>query len=195
MREQGWSNWCATQQNVKNKAMKFLVSLTLLMVFIGGRISAQDDFSHVFGQINKEVQESSKAYVNLKQATESIGHRLTGSGNGVKAEAYAYDLLRSYGYDVKFQPFEVESWSRLTNETKVGDNTDALTKITSVTLAHSPVKANVVAEIADLGNGLEGDYQKDAGNVKGKIALVYLGVLPGSTEGTQSLHRSEKAAI
>ncbi|HYK75377.1 MAG TPA: M28 family peptidase, partial [Daejeonella sp.] len=31
--------------------------------------------------------------------------------------------------------------------------------------------------------------------VKGKIALVYLGVLPGSKPGTKSLHRSEKTAL
>lgn len=155
----------------------------------------QKDFTPVFKEINAEVQANSKAYDNLKFATESIGHRLTGSENGAKAEAYAYQLLKSYGYEVKYQPFEVESWSRLTNETKIGDSENELKKVSSVTLAHSPVKANVVGELVDLGNGLEGDYIKDGGKVKGKIALVYLGILPGSPEKTPYLHRSEKAAI
>lgn len=171
------------------------ISIFLFVFCAFSKVQAQDDFSVVFNKINAEVQVGSKAYINLKNATESIGHRLTGSANGEKAEAYAYKLLTSYGYEVKFQPFEVESWSRLTNETKIGDTKDRLTKITSVTLAHSPIKANVIAEIVDLGNGLEEDYKKDAGNVKGKIALVFLGVLPGSPEGTPALHRSEKAAI
>lgn len=171
------------------------ISLFLLVFCAFIKVQAQDDFSAVFNKINTEVQVGSKAYVNLKNATESIGHRLTGSANGQKAEEYAYKLLSSYGYDVKFQPFEVESWSRLTNETKIGDTKDSLIKITSVTLAHSPVKANVVAEMVDLGNGLEEDYKRDAGSVKGKIALVFLGVLPGSPEGTPTLHRSEKTAI
>ncbi|TDQ07647.1 M28 family peptidase [Pedobacter metabolipauper] len=157
--------------------------------------AAQDDFSVVFNKINADVQSNSKAYSNLKSATETIGHRLTGSANGAKAEDYAYKLLKSYGYDVKFQPFEVESWSRLTNETKIGSSVDSLLKITSVTLAHSPVKANVTAEMVDMGNGLEEDYVKNPDLVKGKIALVYLGVLPGSPAGTPSLHRSEKASI
>ena len=156
---------------------------------------AQDDFNQNFKQINSDVQQHSKAYQTLKFATESIGHRLTGSANGAKAEEYAFNLLKSYGYDVKYQPFEVESWSRLTNETKIGDAASALQKLPSVTLAHSPVKATVTNELIDLGNGLEEDYVKDAGKVKGKIALVYLGVLPGSPEGTPSLHRSEKTAI
>lgn len=174
--------------------MKPLLVFLLFIISVFA-VQAQEDFGSVFTKINTEVQENSKAYANLRYATETIGHRLTGSENGRKAEEYAFNLLKSYGYDVKFQAFEVESWSRLTNETRVGSNENELSKITSVTLAHSPVKANVTAALIDLGNGLEQDYQLDSGRVKGKIALVYLGVLPGSPPGTPSLHRSEKAAI
>lgn len=161
---------------------------------MGLGVRAQD-FTEVFGKINSEVLHNSKAYPNLKKATELIGHRLTGSENGRKAEEHAFNLLASYGYEVKFQPFEVESWNRISNETSVGGSQDSLKKITSVTLAHSPVKADVTAELLDMGNGLESDYQHLGDCVKGKIALVYLGVLPGSPEGTPTLHRSEKAAI
>lgn len=171
------------------------VAQTTVQTQIQSQRPVQDDFAPVFKKINAEVQANSKAYDNLKFATENIGHRLTGSENGARAEAYAYQLLKSYGYDVKYQPFEVESWSRLSNETKIGDSESQLKKVNSVTLAHSPVKASVMAELVDLGNGLEADYVKDAGRVKGKIALVYLGILPGSPEKTPYLHRSEKAAI
>lgn len=173
--------------------MKSLFSLLLLCSCVP--VFAQDHFASTFSAINTEVQNHSKAYTNLKEATETIGHRLTGSANGAKAEAYAYNLLKSYGYDVKYQPFEVESWSRLSNETTIGNSPDQLQKVSSVALAHSPVKADVKAELVDMGNGLEADYQQAAAKVKGKIALVYLGVLPGSPAGTPSLHRSEKTAI
>ncbi|HWW40428.1 M28 family peptidase [Pedobacter sp.] len=173
--------------------MKYLFSLLFLCSSIS--VFAQDHFSNTFSAINTEVQSHSKAYSNLKEATETIGHRLTGSANGAKAETYAYNLLKSYGYDVKYQPFEVESWSRLSNETTIGNSSDQLQEVSSVALAHSPVKADVKAELVDMGNGLEADYQQVADKVKGKIALVYLGVLPGSPAGTASLHRSEKTAI
>ncbi|MEO6135229.1 MAG: M28 family peptidase, partial [Ginsengibacter sp.] len=136
----------------------------------------------------------SKAYQTLGDAIEKIGHRLTGSPNGKKAEEYAFNLLKSYGYQVKYQPFEVESWSRGEVETKVG-NSSLMKKIKSVTLAHSPVKANVEADLVDMGNGLDEDYQNNPGKVKDKIALVYLGILPGSKSGLSNLHRSEKTAI
>lgn len=157
--------------------------------------SAQDNFSPVFTKINTEVQAHSKAYATLKDATETIGHRLTGSTNGAKAEEYAYNLLKSYGCEVRYQPFEVESWNRKTIAVKIGASTSSLTPVKAVTLAHSPVSSNVTAELIDVGNGLEADYQPLLNKVKGKIALIYLGVLPGSPKGTGSLHRSEKTAI
>jgi hypothetical protein len=157
--------------------------------------TAQDNFAPVFKQINAEVQANSKAYATLKDASITVGHRLTGSANGAKAEAYAYNLLKSYGCEVKYQPFEVESWDRKTIDVKIGSATTGLLPIKAVTLAHSPVSSNVNAEVIDVGNGLEVDYQAIKDSVKGKIALIYLGVLPGSPQGTSSLHRSEKTAI
>ena len=158
-------------------------------------VQAQDNFGDVFKKINTDVQQNSRAYQTLKQETETIGHRLTGSVNGAKAEQYAFDLLKSYGCDVRFQPFEVESWARKTINVEVGNDKSSLLKMKAVTLAHSPVTADITGDIVDAGNGLEVDYQANPAKFKGKIALIYLGVLPGSAAGTKSLHRSEKTAI
>jgi hypothetical protein len=178
---------------IKIPTMK--IQFIALICLVALNATAQDNFYSTFSKINTEVQSNSKAYATLEDATTNIGHRLTGSANGAKAESYAYNLLKAYGLDVKYQPFEVESWSRLTNETKIGDSESTLTKYPTVTLAHSPVKASLTGELVDMGNGLEIDYTNNVGKVKGKIALVYLGVLPGSPAGTQSLHRSEKTSI
>jgi hypothetical protein len=154
------------------------------------------EWNNLFSKINQEVQDHSKAYSSLKTATETIGHRLTGSANGKKAEDFAFNLLKSYGFtDVRYQPFEVESWSRGTLSVQMGNDPQHLQPVKSVTLAHSPVKSDVTLEVVDMGNGLEEDYTANPDKVKGKIALVYLGVLPGSKPGTKTLHRSEKTAI
>lgn len=177
---------------------KISVSLSVLFTIILVNLFAQNkpEWSTVFAKINQEVLANSKAYSSLKLSTETIGHRLTGSENGKKAEEFAYNLLKSYGYkDLRYQPFEVESWSRGTLEVTIGQGMNSLQKIKSVTLAHSPVKSDVTLEVVDLGNGLEEDYLASPDKTKGKIALVYLGVLPGSKPGTKSLHRSEKTAI
>lgn len=173
--------------------MKYFFSAALVCTTLF--VNAQDKFGDVFSKINLEVQQNSKAYQTLKYETETIGHRLTGSANGAKAEQYAFDLLKSYGCDVRFQPFEVESWSRKTISVEIGADENNLSKVKAVTLAHSPVTADVTGNLVDAGNGLEADYQANPAKFKGKIALIYLGVLPGSPAGTKSLHRSEKTAI
>ena len=93
-------------------------------------LHAQSNNKAVFTKINKEVLANSKAYETLSDASKTIGHRLTGSENGKKAEQYAYDLLKSYGYNtVRFQPFEVESWSRGTVSLQL---TDPATKTSAI---------------------------------------------------------------
>jgi len=109
---------------------------------------------------------------------------------GAKAETYVYELLKSYGLDVRYAPFEAESWSRGSLSVVINNK-----KYKSVSLAHSPVKENVSGGIADMGNGLEEDYLNDPRAARGKIVLVSLGLLPGSRSGLQNLHRSEKTAL
>ncbi|MBF9252843.1 M28 family peptidase [Pontibacter sp. 172403-2] len=175
---------------------KIFITACAVLLSLPGFAQMNPAWPAIFKNINTEVQTNSKAYSTLKEASETIGHRLTGSENGKKAEEYAYNLLKSYGFsDVRYQPFEVESWSRGDLKVEVGPDAKHLASIKSVSLAHSPVKADVMAPLVDMGNGLEADYTARPNAVKGKIALVYLGVLPGSPEGTGTLHRSEKTAI
>lgn len=172
--------------------------LTLCSLLSISSLSAQEkpEWKSIFTRINQEVLTHSKAYSSLQTATTTIGHRLTGSTNGKKAEEFAYNLLKSYGFtNLRYQPFEVESWSRGTIRVQMGTDLANLQDVKSVSLAHSPVKSDVSLEVVDMGNGLEEDYAAAPDKVKGKIALVYLGVLPGSKAGTKSLHRSEKTAI
>ncbi len=145
----------------------------------------------LFARIDTEIKQNAKGYSTLKEATETIGHRLTGSENGAQAEAYTYNKFMEYGYkDVVYQTFEVEAWSRGDVSLEINDD-----PIKVVTLGHSPIEANVNGEIVDMGNGLEADYAANPDAAKGKIALVYIGLLPGSEEGLSNLHRSEKTAL
>ena len=179
--------------------MKYLsLKLSLFFTLICQILFSQSEpaWESIFNKINTEVLNHSKAYSTLKTASESIGHRLTGSDNGKKAEEFAYNLLKSYGFsDVKYQPFEVESWSRGTISVAIGNDLNQLQPIKSVALAYSPVEVNQTLEVVDMGNGLEEDYLNNPNKVVGKFALVYLGVLPDSKQGTPNLHRSEKTAI
>lgn len=172
---------------------KSLLSIFCICILFACAPKPEDQLT-IFKKINEETLANSRAYETLEEATRTIGHRLTGSEEGAKAEEYTYNLLKGYGMNVAYQPFEVESWSRGAIEVQIGAQ-GKLAPVPAVTLAHSPVEANVMAEIVDMGNGVDADYEAQPGAVLGKIALVYIGTLPNSPEGTPGLHRSEKTAL
>ncbi len=174
-----------------NKSFSFLLAALILAIGIAA-CSKKETLHDTFVRIDSEVKKNSKAYATLKEATSTIGHRLTGSTNGHRAEDYTYNKFKEYGFDdVQFQEFEVEAWARGYISVAIdGDSVPA------VTLGHSPITADVTGELVDLGNGLEKDYEGKAGEaVKGKIAFFYIGILEGSEKGLHNLHRSEKTAI
>lgn len=166
---------------------KFLLTLGLISTTMS--LSAQTN-QQVLDLINKEVQQNSEAYQQLKKATETIGHRATGIENGRIAEEYAANLLRSYGYDVSFQEFTFSGWNRKSLDLKINNQ-----PIKAVALAHSPANVSVSGELIDLGNGLEEDYKKIGDKVKGKIVFAALGLLDGTPKEIENLHRSEKTAL
>lgn len=166
---------------------KLLFTLGLISTTIS--LSAQTN-EQVLSLINNEVQQNSEAYQQLKKATETIGHRATGTENGKKAEEYAANLLRSYGYDVSFQEFTFSGWNRKSLDLKINNQ-----PIKAVALAHSPANVKLSGELIDLGNGLEQDYKKIGDKVKGKIVFAALGLLDGTSKEIENLHRSEKTAL
>ena len=50
------------------------------------------EWEPVFARINDDVFRNGRAYETLAEASRSIGHRLTGTPNGHRAEQYAHDL-------------------------------------------------------------------------------------------------------
>jgi Zn-dependent M28 family amino/carboxypeptidase len=173
--------------------MKRVLSLFVFTLLIGSCAEQKTELTNaeLFAKIDAEIKTNAKAYSTLKEASETIGHRLTGSENGAKAETYVFNKLKEYGFEnVEYQPFAVEAWSRGDVSLSINDND---TKV--VTLGHSPVEANVTGSIVDFGNGLEVDYQANPDGAKGNIVLVYIGILEGSPEGSSNLHRSEKTSL
>ena len=169
--------------------MKSKFILTLGLITASFNLLAQTN-QQVLDLINNEVQQNSEAYQQLKKATETIGHRATGTENGRKAEEYAADLLRSYGYEVSFQEFTFSGWNRKSLDLKINNQS-----IKAVALAHSPANVNLSGELIDLGNGLEEDYKKNGDKVKGKIVFAALGLLDETPKEIENLHRSEKTAL
>ena len=178
--------------------MKKIVQYVLVggvIILLAGFGTRDKKWEKTFSRLDKETRQNSKAYQTLGDATKSIGHRLTGSANGEKAEEYAFKLLKSYGFtDVVYQPFEVEAWMRDTVTLSVAPgSSDNFREVPVVSLAHSPVEAKLQGEIVDVGNGLAEDFEANKDKIKGKVVLANIG-LSGVT-GKKNLHRSEKTAL
>ncbi len=178
------------------KKLKYLIVIPVGIYTLTASIPAKDELIDVFQKINSEVTTNSKAYETLAEACSKIGHRLTGSKNGKKAEEYAYNLMQSYGFkNVKYFPFEVEAWSRDTVSLQIApDNSDDFRTVTVTALASTPVSSKIHGSIIDVGNGLEADFDKLKDQIKGKVVLVNLGLV-GLPKETKNLHRSEKTAL
>jgi carboxypeptidase Q len=176
------------------KSLLVALSGSFLILLVGFRIE-DNDWERTFARIDVEVKKNSKVYQTLEEASAKIGHRLTGSTNGQKAENYAYDLFKSYGFgDVKFQTFEAESWMRDTVTLTIAPHSsDNFRDVQVVALAHSPEQASVTGDIVDVGNGLEDDFERVKSTVKDRVALVNIGLV--NAPGKKNLHRSEKTAL
>ncbi|GAA5036916.1 peptidase M28 [Marivirga lumbricoides] len=174
------------------KIAKGLSSLIIVAAIMFSCNTEKEEKESDLERINNEVKNNSKAYLTLQNMTTEIGHRLTGSENGKKAEQYTYDLFKSYGFEnVQFHEFEVEAWAR--DSVKLSVDNESIPEV--VSLGHSPVSADVEAPLVDVGNGLRADFEANKEAVKDKIALVYIGILPDSGEGLNNIHRSEKTAL
>lgn len=172
------------------------ISTTILGLLFCTSVIGQKYISS-FEKIKENVETKGKFYTTLEEATSTIGHRLTGSINGKNAEEYAFNLLKSYGYDdLKYMPFEVDAWER--NQVSlsiVPANSDNFRDISVVALAHSPVSAHVTAPIIDCGDGLEDDFTMVGESLKGKIALFNINVQESRNKGKSNIHRSEKTNL
>jgi carboxypeptidase Q len=169
--------------------------LSGILTITSGFDYSDDTYKKVFGKIDEEVKQNSRVYQTLNESTTMIGHRLTGSENGKKAEEHTFELFKKYGFkDVKYQAFEVESWMRDTVSLSIApSNSDNFKEVPVVALAHSPVQAEVAGVIVDVGNGLEEDFEKKKDQIQGKVVLANIGLVNAS--GKKNLHRSEKTAL
>lgn len=179
---------------MKKKYSYILFSSCFLVIL--GSSGVNTNLEAVFTRINKEVLNNSQAYQTLQEATSTIGHRLTGSENGKKAEEYTFNLFKKYGFkQVKYQSFEVEAWMRDTVFLEIAPRkSDNFRECKVVALSHSPVNVQLKAGIVDVGNGMEKDFEEANERIRGKVVLVNIGVFPPDPE-QKNLHRSEKTAL
>lgn len=66
--------------------------------------------------------------------------------------------------------------------------------VAAVALANTPLQADVDGEVVDAGNGLPADLDAVGALLRGRIALINIGLV-GAPKEARNLHRSEKAKL
>ena len=168
-----------------------MLAMVCIYPHAGVDVSAQEP---VFTAIDAEARSGAKGYDWLHWSTEHIGHRLTGTTHGTKAERAADSLFRVAGVEhVSFFPFTAQAWQRRSVDLTLF-NGDSLWTVQAVALAHTPDSSRVNAKVLDAGNGLVPDLERLGDRVAGNCLLINLGLV-NAADGIHNLHRSEKTAI
>jgi carboxypeptidase Q len=145
--------------------------------------------------LDAEAQRSAMGYAWLRWSTEHIGHRLTGSVNGSRAETSADSLFRAGGATrVRYSPFTSRAWSRGAVRTVIIPSSGPEELLTSVALALTPDSAQINTLLIDAGNGLASDIGLLGDAIRGRTAVINLQLIAASA-GSSNLHRSEKTAL
>jgi len=157
-------------------------------------VHSQDLDRSLFRTIDETARQEPKGHDWLVWSATHVGHRLTGTAHGERAETMADSLFRSAGLDrVSYFPFRARAWQRDSVGLSV-TSADSTFRPDCVALAHSPISASVEARIMDLGNGLQADHARVGDRVKGNLVLINIGLI-GAPKDAGNLHRSEKTAL
>lgn len=144
----------------------------------------EDPIRAIFGEVNSRGQ----AYPMLRHMCDEIGGRLSTFESGRRAEAYAHARFKAWGLDARFEPFEMLGWR---NDALTVTVTVPFTReVYAVALGATP-SGDVTAEVADMGFGTPGEFEKNGAAAKGKIAMV----MNGAPSGHRGVHRSEKLTL
>lgn len=123
-------------------------------------VDAQKIDSLMIRRIFDESLSRGQSYDNLRELCKDVGHRLSGSPGGKKAELWAAAKMRDYGFtNVTMQPFEVDYWVRGEIERAVIVDSGRMLNITALggsVGTSQPITAEVLEvssseEIAKLG--------------------------------------------
>ena len=167
----------------------------ICLPFVFSGCLPSDSHEKVFQSIDREVKAHFSAYQNLQEIVRQIGPRMTGSENGRRAEQFAYDLFKRYGYDdAVFDEFKISAWERgdISLEVAAAPG-EAPKKIKAASFAYSPEEAFAAGKIADLENGTREDFDH-AGDLKDKVVLISLGVADPNKKNLRGIEKIELSA-
>lgn len=131
-----------------------------------------------------------QAHAALGTLCDSVGGRTSGAPSGDRAEAWAHELLTTWGLaKVRYEAFPVTVWQRGTLDAEI--TAPAAWRLTALAHGNCPRQADVHAAVLDVSHAEREDFERLGEAVPGRVALCD----EGASEGRRRLHRSEKLGL
>ncbi len=137
-----------------------------------------------------DIWTTDEPYRNLEEFTDVIGSRWAGSESEHQGGEWLKAKLESYGLEnVHLEPVKFGAWTR--GHATLDLVSPVAKSFSCIALPYSQI-GDIEAELIDMGNGEEEDYEKAGDAVKGKIVIAAAETNPSGTRSTKLAHRTDK---
>lgn len=141
-------------------------------------------------QLIGDIWTTDEPYRNLAELTDGIGSRWAASESEHKAGEFILDKLKSYGLEnVHLEPVEFGGWTRGVTELSLTSPVER--SFSAIALPYCPA-GEIEAELIDVGNGEEEDFERLGEAVRGKIAICAAETNPAGERSKKLAHRTDK---
>ncbi len=149
---------------------------------------SKNPFLHVDQQMVGDIYTSPEIMENLATLCDEFGSRFGGTRGESQAAAFFEEQMQAYGLqNIHREPVEYQGWRR--REATLEVIHPVQRTIPCISLPHSPA-ATVEAVLIDLGDGAPADFERRAGEIKGKIVMTNSVVSPAGV--LRWIHRNDK---
>ncbi|CAN5511633.1 M28 family metallopeptidase [soil metagenome] len=141
-------------------------------------------------QLIGDIWTTDEPYRNLAELTDGIGSRWAASESEHKAGEFIAEKLRRYGLEnVRLEPVTFGGWTR--GETKLTLTAPVERSFSAIALPYCPA-GEIEAELIDVGNGEEEDFERLGEAVRGKIAICAAETNSAGERSKKLAHRTDK---
>jgi Iap family predicted aminopeptidase len=156
------------------RRLNFALVVALLFLVNHSVYPQNNDHSKNLALLAGEVILNGQQARYLNRLSDEIGHRLTGTPNGEKAEKEVLTWLKELGLEnVHLEPFQMPAqWSRGTALVRLISPTNRALTAASYTWTPGTKKGGVEGPIVDAGTGSVKEINAVGNNLKGAIVLA-----------------------
>jgi aminopeptidase YwaD len=141
-------------------------------------------------QLIGDIWTTDEPYRNLEEFTDVIGSRWAGSESEHQGGEWLKAKLESYGLEnVRLEPVKFGAWTR--GHATLDLLSPVAKSFSCIALPYSQT-GDIEAELIDMGNGEEEDYERVGEAVKGKIVIAAAETNASGARSTKLAHRTDK---